>query len=263
MSYNKPAIVIVSGAFGTPKTYGKLASALESHGYEVHVPRLPTNSEARPPTAGLGEDTAFIRSHVESLVATGRKVVVIGHSYGGQVITNALYGLGFETRSAQGLEGGVSNLVYMAAFALTKGRSTFEELSEFGNAGHDAYLVFDIPEDQSVVLKDPRAFLGLVEPGIEEPEIEAYLQNSSRWSGKATIQPLEEEAWREIPVTYIYATKDAAIPLAMQKRMVEAIEKTGRNVQTFTLETAHSPHFTATDGVVDAINKTVSSNGSV
>jgi pimeloyl-ACP methyl ester carboxylesterase len=177
-------------------------------------------------------------------------------------MTNALYGLGFETRSSQGLEGGVSNLVYMTGFALPAGKSTFEKLAEFGAVVDDVPLVFDMAEDQSMVLKDPNAFLGLREPRIEEAEIEAYIQTSSRWNGKAMTQPLEKEAWREIPVAYIHTTKDAAIPLAAQQSMVEALEMAGRKVQTFTLETAHCPHFTATDGIVGAINKIISSDGS-
>lgn len=261
MSSNKPAIIIISGAFGTPKSYSKLATALESHGYEVHVPRIPTNSETRPPIAALPEDTAFIRSHVEGLVNAGRKVVAIAHSYGGQVMTNALCGLGVEARSTQGLEGGVSALVYMAAFALSKGESTYGKLTEFGARAEDAHLVFDMADDQTIVLKDPKAFMGLGEPGIEESEIEAYIQTSSLWNGKAMTQPLENEAWREIPVAYIHTTKDAAVPLAAQQSMVEALERAGREVKTFTFETAHSPHFTATGGVVDAINSVVSSGG--
>lgn len=262
MSSNQPAIVIISGAFTTPESYSKLTSALRSHGYEVHVPRLPTNSEARPPSGDLNEDIASIRSYVEGLVTAGRKVVTIGHSWGGHVMTNALSGLGLETRASQALEGGVCTLVYMAGFALTEGESPFGKLTEFGTVGEDVSLVFDIAEDHSVVLQDPYTFLGIREPGIEEAEIQAYLQTSSRWNGKSMAQPVEKEAWREIPVTYIHTTKDAAVSLAAQQNMVEAIEKAGCKVRTFTLETGHCPHFTATDGVVDAINKGISPGGS-
>lgn len=61
---NKPTLVIIGGAFHTPASYGKLTSALEASGYEVHVPRLPTCNEARPPNADLMDDTALIRSYV-------------------------------------------------------------------------------------------------------------------------------------------------------------------------------------------------------
>jgi pimeloyl-ACP methyl ester carboxylesterase len=67
--------------------------------------------------AGMGtdlmDDTALVRSYVQSLVRAGRTVVAIGHSYGGQVMTNALYGFGIEARSSQGLKVGVSNLIYL------------------------------------------------------------------------------------------------------------------------------------------------------
>lgn len=262
MSANQPAIVIISGAFTTPESYSKLTSALQSNGYEVHVPRLPTNSEVRPPNGELKEDTAVIRSYVEGLVTEGRKVVTIGHSWGGHVMTNALSGLGLESRSSQGLEGGVCIMVYMAGFALTEGKSPFDKLTEFGTVGEDVSLVFDIAEDHSMVLQDPYAFLGIREPGIEEAEIQAYLQTSSRWNGKSMTQPLEKEAWREIPVAYIHTTKDGAVSLAAQQNMVEAVESAGRKVETFTLETGHCPHFTATDGVVGAIKNAILSGES-
>lgn len=47
------------------------------------------------------------------------------------------------------------------------------------------------------------------------------------------------------------------VPLDYQKSFVEGMEKTGRPVRTFELATGHCPNLTATDGVVDAINKTV------
>ena len=99
MSANSnPTLVIVGGAFHTPASYGKLASALEAHGFEVHVPRLPTRNETRPPNADLTDDPVLIRSYVESLVRAGRTVVAIGHTYGVQAMSNALYacGLGLE-----------------------------------------------------------------------------------------------------------------------------------------------------------------------
>jgi hypothetical protein len=81
-----------------PESYSKLTHALESVGYEVHVPRLPSMNEERPPTADLATDTAVIRSYVENLVQNGRTVAVILYSYGGQVGTNALVGLGKRER---------------------------------------------------------------------------------------------------------------------------------------------------------------------
>lgn len=107
-----------------PENYSKLTKALEAAGHEVHVPRHPSMNQERPPTAGLAEDTANMRSYVKKLVESGRRVIALLHSYGGQVGTNALHGLGLEGRSAKGLLGGVSDLVYMGAFALPEGGSS-------------------------------------------------------------------------------------------------------------------------------------------
>ncbi|KAK7742226.1 hypothetical protein SLS62_010777, partial [Diatrype stigma] len=250
----KPTIIIVGGAFQTPESYGKLTVALEASGYEVHVPRLPSCNEMRPPNADLSSDTALIRSYVESLVRAGRTVVAIGHSYGGQVCSNALYGLGVEARSSKGLRGGVSHLVYMVGYALLEGLSTFDKFKEFGNL-ENMPLVFDMAEDQTVVPRDPRMLFGLRGPGVEDAEVEDYIKTLCRWHGKAMFQPLEHAAWREIPVVYIHTTSDISIPTVEQQNMVKTLEEAGRKVQSFTVESGHCPNFIATQGVVDAINK--------
>ena len=94
MATEKPVVLIIGGGWHTPESYGKLVKALESAGHEVHCPRHPSTNQSRPPTAGLSEDSANIRSYVEELVDSGRRVVAVMHSYGGQVGTNALVGLG-------------------------------------------------------------------------------------------------------------------------------------------------------------------------
>lgn len=65
-----------------------------------------------------------MRRYAQKLVDAGRRVVAVMHSYGGQVGTDSLSGLGWNTRSEQGLPGGVSDLLYVTAFALPKGGSS-------------------------------------------------------------------------------------------------------------------------------------------
>lgn len=258
---DKPTVVIIGGAFHTPANYNELASALRVSGFEVHVPRLPTCNGARPPNADFTDDTKLIRSYVESLVFAGRTVVSIGHSYGGQVMSNALHGLGLEARSSQGLKGGVSNLIYMAGYILPEGMSTYDKSKEFSKL-EDAHLVFDMAEDNTMVLRDAPLMLGLRGPGNKEAEIGEYVKSLCRWHAKGMMQPIEQAAWREIPVSYIQATSDLLIPIAAQQSMVESVEKTldntGRNVQTFTVKSGHCPHFTTAQRVEDVVNKVVS-----
>lgn len=261
----KPTIIIISGAFHTPASYAKLVGALSASGFEVHVPRLPTCNGARPPNAGLPDDTSLIRGYVESLVTAGRTVVAIGHSYGGHVMSNALYGLGLDTRSSQNLKGGVSHLVYMAGFLLPEDTATVDKYLEPKAAVEGSVQSFDTAEDGTIVLQQGHVSLGLEGPSIGQEDITAYLGTLCRWHGQGMWQKSENAAWKEIPVAYIHTTADQSIPAQMQQDMIKAVERdpefrenTGGDVQIFNLATGHCPHFTATEEVVDAIKKVVS-----
>lgn len=124
MASEKPVVLIIGGGWHTPDSYGKLVKALEAAGHDVHIPRHPSLEQVRPPTAGLADDSKNIRECTEKLVDAGRRVVAVMHSYGGQVGTNALTGLGVDARAKHGKPGGVSELVYVAAFALHEGGSS-------------------------------------------------------------------------------------------------------------------------------------------
>jgi pimeloyl-ACP methyl ester carboxylesterase len=93
MPSKNPTILVIGGGWHKPQSYAKLTSHLERAGYEVHVPVLPSMNGSRPPNADLESDTAHIRSVAEDLINKGHEVVVLMHSYGGQVGTNALYGM--------------------------------------------------------------------------------------------------------------------------------------------------------------------------
>lgn len=133
MAPTKPAtILIVHGAWHQPSSYDKLTAALRLAGYEVHIPKLTSVEGSSPPKGNLVTDTELIRSAAESLIEAGHTIVALLHSYGGQVGTNALYGLGSETRAKQGLTGGVSQLIYVCAFVLPEGWSTYAQAEAMG-----------------------------------------------------------------------------------------------------------------------------------
>ncbi|KAI1388651.1 alpha/beta-hydrolase [Hypoxylon trugodes] len=257
MTSTKPLIVIISGGWHVPASYDKLSNALRAEGFEVQVPRLPSTGQERPPTADLAVDTSFIRGYFQELVDAGRTVVALMHSYGGHLGTNALYGLGVAARSAKGLQGGVSHLIYMAAHAVVEGEAMMDTIERFGHA-HLAPLAMDWDDDGSCVHRDPKTYL--VGPGdYSDAEVEEYLGTLVRFNGKNIYDKSEHCAWREgIPIIYIHTTNDMTVAYDYQKYFVEEMKKAGQTVQTFVLETGHCPNFTATQGVVNAVKQVLS-----
>ncbi|KAL1851396.1 hypothetical protein Daus18300_012578 [Diaporthe australafricana] len=254
----KPTLLFVHGGWHVPESYHKLTSALRAAGFEVHIPRHLSMNQSRPPNADLGSDTDLIRSYATSLVEAGRTVAVLMHSYGGQVGTNALHGLSKEARAAQGQQGGISHLIYMAAFALPEGKSMMDKVAEFGHMDRIP-VAFGFDEDQSCVANYPKE--GLIGEAyaneLDGKELEEYMGSLVRWNGKCMYLPIQNTpVWRdEARIFYIYTAGDVTVPVDYQKNMVEFVEKEGKTVETIELATGHSPNLTATQEVVDAVIK--------
>lgn len=210
---------------------------------------------SRPPNADLATDTALIHDYVESLVQAGRQVVAIMHSYGGQVGTNALCGLGFNSHTQRHSPGGVTHLIYMSAFALSEGGSMVGKVKEFGHE-HLLPLAFDFADDDSCVNRDSKTLL--IGPDVEDIEADAYTSSLVRWNGKSMYQEVTQCAWRDIPTSYIYTSQDMTVPLDYQKSMVDHMKLEGQEVHTLELETGHCPNFTKTEEVVEIVNGIVS-----
>lgn len=250
---SRPTIVLIHGGWHTPPLYDKFTSLLKIQGYEVHVPRLLSMNGARPPNADLYSDTALIRTYVEALVEAGHNVVVLMHSYGGQVGSNALAGLGFEERQQRNQAGGISRLVYITAFALNKGESMMDMVTKMGDEALIP-LAFDFADDGTVLDRDPKNLLvGPGPPGLEEAELDAYVARLERWNGTAMYQGLESCAWREIPVSYVCTRNDMTVPLNYQQVMIEKMRGEGRVVDSFELETGHCPQITMPRDLADVV----------
>ncbi|CAO2657981.1 Nn.00g072410.m01.CDS01 [Neocucurbitaria sp. VM-36] len=184
------------------------------------------------------------------------------HSYGGQVGANALHGLALKDRAKPELRGGISNLIYLIACAVTEGKAIINMVKHHG---HEELmpLAFDFADDMSYVSRDPKTLLVSADSGIVEKEVEAYLSTLVRWNGQCMYQSMDTEraAWRDIPVTYTHTTKDMTIPLDYQKWLVQEMNKEGVAVQTASLESGHCPHLTAAGGIPGIVENVVNGEG--
>lgn len=190
----KPTIVLVHGAFAESSSWDGVAAKLLERGYPVVA--------AANPLRGVKNDANYVAGVVGAI---NGPVVLVGHSYGGAVITNAANG-----------KGNVKALVYVAAFAPDDGENAAEISGRFpgstlvptlappvtlADGGKDLYIqqnkfhaqfAADVPEAEAKLMA-----------ATQRPITEAALNEASG-----------PPAWKAIPTWFIYGTLDKNIPLA-------------------------------------------------
>jgi alpha-beta hydrolase superfamily lysophospholipase len=135
----KPTIVIVQGSFQTPLVYNQLLTLLTQAGYPTTHPQLPSCTDISHPSfpqRTLIDDALAVRMEVTRLVEyESKKVVVLMHSYGGLVGSEAIpESLSYAHRVKEdGLPGGVIHLIYFNAFVLSAGQSVLGAFGESPN----------------------------------------------------------------------------------------------------------------------------------
>ncbi|KAJ5217439.1 hypothetical protein N7468_010447 [Penicillium chermesinum] len=226
MNSSKPTILFIPGAWHLPFVFDDTRAALAARGFPSAAVGLPAVG-AEPPTKGLIDDTVAVRDEIERLSDQGKQVVVVAHSYGGMVGAGAVKGLGYAERKKRGKSGGVTMLVYMAAFVAKAGTS----MSDMFGGEFPPFMKFDgdycRAEDAEGIFYN-----------------DLSLQDRKKWSSEAvhTSRAVYEgraahEPWHDLPCMYIFCENDMAVPLAVQESMAGLL---GEYTQ-FRLPSSHSP----------------------
>ncbi|KAI0405387.1 catalytic protein [Xylaria palmicola] len=246
-SSRKPTLVLVQGSFQLPEVYYKLSDALRAAGYCVVQPSLPSlTGQDKPEFASksLTDDALAIRSKVTELVEQGETVVMILHSYGGLVGTEAITkDLSYEQRKSNGLAGGVLHLFYFAAFILTEGQSV---LNTFGESPNNL-----VKPNGRFALKNTADILY-----HDLPATEAQYWESKTIDQSYAVQTtaMTNEAFRFVPSTYVVCENDRGPPPQYQ----EMFGKTASSEIT-KLSSGHSPMLSHTEKLVELIDQAVQS----
>ncbi|MGV9415454.1 alpha/beta fold hydrolase [Nocardia sp. NPDC003693] len=195
---NKPGILLVHGAFADGSSWGGVAEQLQAKGFRV--------TTAAVPLRGLTYDSAYVRSLLDAMPG---KTLLVGHSYGGAVITNAAAG----APNAAGL-------VYVAAFAPDKGESLGELDGRFGGPATRITVPHTVGADPVPELRVADDKFGEYFAQDVEPVRAAVLAAGQRpISVAAFTETTAEPAWRTVPSWYLVATDDRMIPPAGQREM--------------------------------------------
>jgi pimeloyl-ACP methyl ester carboxylesterase len=203
-----PTIVLVHGAWADASSWNAVATELQSRGFTVFAPPNLLH--------GVASDAAYIASFLSQ--RTTGPVVLVGHSYGGFVITNA------------GANGGdVRALVYVDAFIPDEGEFVFQILGGSGSALDvpDPTTVLDIagypgaPEGDAEAFLKPATVHDYFAQDLSEADRDLIVAGQRPISLSANTAPSAAPAWKSIPSWAVVGTEDKVIPPSIQRSMAE------------------------------------------
>ena len=199
-------VVLVHGGFVDGSGWEEVYRFLTKDGYKVSVVQNPTDSVAG--------DVAATKLILDSLDGP---IILVGHSYGGVVVTEA------------GNHPKVEALVYIAAFAPDKGESV-ETL--IANPPPGAPVPPILPPRGGYLFLDRSKFHDAFAADLDEEKAAFMADAQVPWGVRALSETVTEPAWRSKPSWYLVATEDRMIPppaqRAMSKRMGSTVvEETG------------------------------------
>jgi pimeloyl-ACP methyl ester carboxylesterase len=200
----KPTIVLVHGAWADASSWTPVIECLQKAGYTVDAPPNPLQ--------GLTYDSKYMASYLKQVKGP---VILVGHSYGGAVITDAAAG-----------DANVKALVYIAGWAPAKGETLLSLIeSKLGKEIPPLPLTSTPYPEQGggmgidLTIKPahyPSAFLDNELPVYEEDALAAGQRPLSR---NALIEASGPPAWQTIPSWYMVANQDRAIAPNLERFM--------------------------------------------
>lgn len=193
-------IVLVHGGFVDGSGWEAVYGALRKDGYRVSIVQNPTTS--------LADD---VRATQRVLAAQSGPVILVGHSYGGVVITEA------------GNDSKVVGLVYVAAFVPDRGESV---ASLIANTVPGAPVPPILPPRDGFLLLDRAKFAQAFAGDLDEGRAQFLADAQVPWGVEALAGSVGEPAWRSKPSWYLVAMDDRMIPPVTQRSMATRAEAT-------------------------------------
>ncbi|WP_405864116.1 alpha/beta hydrolase [Streptomyces sp. NBC_00005] len=217
------AVVLVHGLYHCPEHFAVVAERLRTAGTHVVVPELHRGS--------LPNDTAAVQAAIDSL---HEPPIVLGHSYGGSVIT--------------GLRG-AGHLVYLAAFVLDAGESA----ASLGGASPQLLDAISPKPDGSTSLHPDRA-VDVLYGDCPEP-LAAWAVGLLRAQAPGCGRGVpEHHSWKHTPSTYVVCGQDRAIDPGLQRKMAS------RCTDVREWQTGHSPFIGQPDLIVELLQELLATN---
>jgi pimeloyl-ACP methyl ester carboxylesterase len=192
-----PTIVLVHGAFAESASWHGVIERLHDRSLDVVA--------VANPLRGLTGDAAYVR---DVLAAIDTPVVLVGHSYGGMVITEAAG------------NDNVAALVYVCAFAPDHGENAFELSNKFpGSTLGEALTAYPVTTGGNELAIRPDAFHHQFAADIPAAQaaVMCATQRPVTELALTTGLPTDTPAWASIPSWFVYSDQDLCIPVALHR----------------------------------------------
>lgn len=226
----RPTVVLVHGAWADSSSWNGEIRRLQSDGYTVVAPANPLRS--------LSGDSAYLASVLTSI---GGPIVLVGHSYGGAVITDAAYG-----------NPNVKALVYINAFVPAQGESVLQ-LAGMNPGSQLPTAITEVPYTDATttgadVYIKTASFRAAFAADVPARAADLMAVTQRPVTLAALAEPSGPPAWKQIPSWYLVGRDDKAIPPLTEEFM--ASRATSRVVE---IDSSHASPVSHPDAVTDLI----------
>lgn len=197
-----PTVVLVHGAFAESASWNAVVEQLKARGLEVLAAANPLRSVAG--------DAAYVRDVV---AAVDGPVVLVGHSYGGMVITEA--GAGNDS---------VVGLVYVAGFAPDHGESAFQLSTMFpGSTLADALVGYPVATggNELAIRQDAFHHQFAADVPASQAAVMAVTQRPVTEAALTEGLPTDSPAWAGVPSWFVFGDQDLNIPVALHRFLAD------------------------------------------
>jgi len=234
-----PAIVLVHGAWADATGFDAQIRALQGRGFRA--------IGFANPLRGLPADARYLAGFLESLAGP---IVLVGHSYGGAVISSAATG-----------NDRVRALVYLNGWMPDEGES-IQQLFERFEGSLVGAAITPVPfanadgTDGADLYLDAEAFHAAFAADVDRDTADVMAATQRPWNGAAFGAPSDPPAWKTLPSWYLLGTEDKAIPPAAQRFMAERANATVEEVPASHASMVSQPE-AATRLILRAVEATV------
>jgi hypothetical protein len=255
----KPTLLLLHGSWHSNQTWERLLPLLDGKGYKTIAPQVCFCGTEEPLTS-IAPCIAQIQAIIAEETSAGRDVVMINHSFGGVVGCSSVNGFTAKNQSRLAGSGGkVIGIIQMCALTIPSNTSLLQFLGG-GRSSIDPIAVAG-PDGWDVIVKD------VVDVMYNDMEPE----DARHWAGRLVKHSSATRAssqgvyagWKDVPVWYIFCTKDQAAPIAAQEKMINLIRENNPSLTVRNLDASHSPMLSRPAETADIIDEAATAFASV